>query len=370
MRTLIALLVAVLTVVPPAWAGWELTDPGTGDPNGVVFCDAQHGLVTASSGTGFVFGGAEGSPIRWTGDGGMNWDGGKVEEALEEASSPNLLAGGKGWCLGKRKDNGGTILLVTADYGQTWKRQTLPDNLPPREVSFLPPEGRQAWMLTDANQVWTSSDGGQTWSEKRLPVGLFAYVAGWWPVDEQHLFLAGEGGGKLVIARTADGGATWTSWMGAARGEGGELVAISLAPGAAPGALGQSGWAIGGEGRMVRNSGGWAQWTVPLVLHTTDGGATWTRQKLPVKPRLTCVSAISDQEAWVGTFGGYALPTWVPASLMHTTDGGETWRDERPAICSVRGLFWLDKNHGWAIGGQGGSPVEPARIMYVWTPGE
>jgi photosystem II stability/assembly factor-like uncharacterized protein len=360
---------AVLAIALPVWAGWDISDPGTGDPNGVVFSDPLHGIVTAASGSGFVFGGAVGSPIRWSEDGGMNWEGGQMPETLDYALSPCLLAGGKGWCLAKPKDKPDLLLLATTDYGKSWTRQALPENLPPHAVAFYPPAGQQGWLWAGGNRLWSTRDGGQNWGEKKTPPGMLRNYWAWAPADAQHLWLCGELPGKLIIARTADGGETWSKWEGVAQGDGGELIAISMAPGAAPGALGQSGWAIGGEGRMVHGAGGWGQWTVPLVLHTSDGGATWVRQKLPVKPRLTCVWAVSDQEAWVGTFGGYALPSYIPASLMHTTDGGETWRDERPSISSVRGLFWLDKDHGWAVGGQGGSAQEPARILYVWTAG-
>ncbi len=312
----IAAVFLTLAVTRSAWAGWELADPGTSNPNGVVFCDALHGIVTATSSPGFVFGGADGPPIRWSENAGLDWEGAKIEEAVDYAYSPCLLPGGKGWCLANRKEDKGVVLLATQDYGKTWKPQALPENLKARAITFLPPAGEQAWLQADNNGLWFSSDTGANWVEKPLPANFMGRISSWWVADAQHLFLTGNHGGKLVLARTAEGGATWSKVEMTPQGEGGSLVSISMAPG------GQSGWAVGGEGRTIRGSGGWVQMSDPLVLHTSDGGATWQRQKLDIKTRPTCVWAVSDHEAWVGTFGG-----------------------------------------------QGGSPHEPARIVYVWTEG-
>jgi photosystem II stability/assembly factor-like uncharacterized protein len=65
---------------------------------------------------------------------------------------------------------------------------------------------------------------------------------------------------------------------------------------------------------------GWAVGKSALVIHTDDGGATWTRQPTPIGPEkhLFKVKAIDARTAWaVGDWGAMTM----------TTDGGRTWQD-------------------------------------------
>jgi photosystem II stability/assembly factor-like uncharacterized protein len=58
--------------------------------------------------------------------------------------------------------------------------------------------------------------------------------------------------------------------------------------------------------------------TFPFVLHTTDGGATWMTQTLPagVSGGVKSIKGVSRTEAWAATLDGV---------ILHTTDGGATW---------------------------------------------
>lgn len=58
--------------------------------------------------------------------------------------------------------------------------------------------------------------------------------------------------------------------------------------------------------------------TFPYVLHTTDGGATWITQTLPagVIGGVKSIKGVSRTEAWAATLDGV---------ILHTTDGGATW---------------------------------------------
>lgn len=355
-------LVLGAALTPALWGQgtWELADPGTANPNGVFFIDPLHGVVTATSSSGFVFGGLGGSPIRWSEDGGLTWQGAllEVDEEISSCQGPCFVEEQRGWCIGRLKEGNVPLLLASQDGGCTWQQQQLPELLKPRFIWFEPSGGQNGWLLSQ-NRLGRTQDSGKTWEERRFPPDLIGGVISVYVGDFQHLWVIGDHQGKGIIARTSDGGENWSKSEIEFQGDGGGLRAIHFAPDL------QSGWAVGGEGRYIRNDG-WAQWSDPLVLHTTDGGITWQRQQVNVRTPLIDVWAISGQEAWICSFGGYALPTYIPASLLHTTDGGQTWRDERPAGCSLRKLFFLDSTHGWAVGGQGGSPHEPARVIYVY----
>ncbi|MBK8050242.1 MAG: right-handed parallel beta-helix repeat-containing protein [Anaerolineales bacterium] len=84
-----------------------------------------------------------------------------------------------------------------------------------------------------------------------------------------------------------------------------------------------------------------------VILHTTDGGGTWTRQgkagEIPDMD-LHSVSAIDAENAWVAGQQG----------ILRTRDGGQTWEQQAlPAGVDVNGLYGIkaiDGNHAWAVG--------------------
>ncbi len=87
---------------------------------------------------------------------------------------------------------------------------------------------------------------------------------------------------------------------------------------------------------------GWAVTGGADVLHTTDGGATWTDQPTGENDSLYGVRFISVTEGW-------ATGDW--GTILHTTDGGATW--ERQAGATLDTLYdieFVDAEHGWLIG--------------------
>ncbi|MCL5674709.1 MAG: hypothetical protein M1501_03045 [Candidatus Omnitrophica bacterium] len=169
------------------------------------------------------------------------------------------------------------------------------------------------------------------------------------------------GGQNIYI--TKDAGKTWQT-INLHLGLNGSLYAISFAPG------GKVGWAIGQEGKRIQN-GGWFQLKTQFVIKTADAGKTWTREKLPVKKLgfLTDVWAISDQQAWLSSFYGYAWTNAkaVPPRLFRTTNGGKTWKDKTERLISIRKLFFLNSSEGWAVGGQSGSGLEPSMAVLIYN---
>jgi len=120
-----------------------------------------------------------------------------------------------------------------------------------------------------------------------------------------------------------------------------------------------------------------------VILHTTNGGRTWTRQGGPDEipdVKLSCVAAIDAQNAWVvGGEHGAGL-------ILRTRNGGETWKQQEiPEDAQgneLNGIFALDRDTAWAVGfdsvilhttnggatwvrqGQGGYlPFQPRRCM-------
>ncbi len=341
-----------------AFAGdWDLADPGAANPVNLFFTDPQHGIVLASTSAG----GQSVEPIRRTEDGGENWTGARADTDLADCQLSGLWFSDDkvGW-IGAMCGSGAANkprLLKTEDGGTTWKGQPLPPSVTNLYRLWFARDGQHGWLFSyGGNSLWKTADGGKTWQTVPLGAANSAHPC-FHAFSFDHLALAGSGG---TIWMTRDAGATWQTIETHLTGDTAMLMAIHFAPD------GNHGWAVGGEGKRLVN-GGWAQPEKPVVLHTTDGGLHWERQNLPeMKTPLTDVWAVSDKEAWISSFWGYALPNWLPARLFHTTDAGRTWKDETPSHMSIRKLFFLDAAHGWAVGGQGGSGVEASRVILIY----
>jgi photosystem II stability/assembly factor-like uncharacterized protein len=73
-----------------------------------------------------------------------------------------------------------------------------------------------------------------------------------------------------------------------------------------------SGWAVGGTSGHVD------------ILHTGNGGKTWTRQGVPGMSRLLAVDFVSSKIGWV-----LARDSGDHACILSTTEGAPTGRRTR-----------------------------------------
>jgi photosystem II stability/assembly factor-like uncharacterized protein len=220
------------------------------------------------------------------------------------------------------------------------------------------------------------------------PSGTAAEFRGLHAVNDRVVWAAGRGG---VVARTTDGGATWTadSVPGAS-----DLFLIAIR------ALDQRrAWALGtafsgaSAARIYRTDDGGRTWGLqyenntagvffdgmafwdanngiafgdPLegsftLLVTRDGGVHWTPVPAERRPKAqegeaafaasgTAITLGGNREAWIGTGGG------SKARVLYSPDRGATWRavDTPAAAGAAKGIFGLafrDRRHGVAVGG-------------------
>jgi len=105
-----------------------------------------------------------------------------------------------------------------------------------------------------------------------------------------------------------------------------------------------NGWAVGGSG---------------TILHTSDGGVTWTPQTSGTGDDLNGVSFVDANNGWaVGGSG----------TIVHTSNGGVTWTPQTSGTGeNLYGVSFVDPNNGWAVGGLG-AIVQTSNGGVTWTP--
>ncbi|MDP1622875.1 MAG: YCF48-related protein [Bacteroidales bacterium] len=71
-----------------------------------------------------------------------------------------------------------------------------------------------------------------------------------------------------------------------------------------------------GEVCFINQSEGWAADYVGTIVHTTDGGQTWTAQNSSLTTTLWSVCFVDGNHGWA--FG-------AQGKIISTGDGGQTW---------------------------------------------
>jgi photosystem II stability/assembly factor-like uncharacterized protein len=100
---------------------------------------------------------------------------------------------------------------------------------------------------------------------------------------------------------------------------------------------------------------GWVVGNNHIILHTSNGGQTWSRQESGLEPLnvhgvrkaldLFSVHFVDNNYGWaVGFFG----------TIINTNNGGLTWDRQKSGTDNVLWkVFFVDQEHGWAVGSNG-----------------
>jgi photosystem II stability/assembly factor-like uncharacterized protein len=213
------------------------------------------------------------------------------------------------------------VVLLTEDGGRTWARVP-PERMPPAragEAAFaasgtaLVAQGSgEAWFGTGgggAGRVFRSTDRGRSWDVVETPVPAPGPSSGIFSIAFAGARLGVAVGGDFgraadsgdVVARTADGGRTWTA--GARMEPPGYKSAVVVVPGSGGGSGGGALVAVGLTGTGV----------------SRDGGATWSGVD---RERWHAVSFAAPDAGWVvGPDGRVAR--WSGPALRRAGGGSQ-----------------------------------------------
>jgi photosystem II stability/assembly factor-like uncharacterized protein len=240
--------------------------------------------------------------------------------------------GRHGWVVGG--SGGRPVALRTVDGGEQWLAATLPDiDGGLTDVRFA--DLRHGWAVGNltgtgpANAagavLLATADGGATWTAQSVPpgIGRLNRLA---VLDATHGWAVGvAAGGQPVLVATADGGATWTSQALPAGIRALRDVAFVDQ---------HRGWAVGALPVPLPAEPG--KDDPGVILTTTDGGATWTRQATTAGS-LWSLAVIDGATVFAG--GGYGL--------FSTHDGGTTWDKQPFTLPALDAISFTDATHGW-----------------------
>jgi len=315
------------------WAPIRVDDPGIhGTPESysdLEFVDPSHGWVARLALE-------RPSGVLYTADGGRMW----VDQQAR-CIQLDFVDQRIGWAKG----HGGAVAR-TADAGASWTWNTANERL----LDIAAVSEKEAWAIGQ-NGLLHTRDGGASWKVVSLPrvaatashlMALMAicclgandcWVIGCVIPDDLRIF----------VFRTQDGGKTFE----VARVP--QVTIANLSPHRI-------------QFRNLRE--GWAAIGGPGLLHTVDGGRTWTVVTPVVRGLGTdfCLLDCSfgtSLDGWaVGSTGD--LPRSGRALALHTGDGGKTWERVRTGAETivqswVDCVVFVDARHGW-ISGKGGIP--------------
>jgi photosystem II stability/assembly factor-like uncharacterized protein len=264
-----------------------------------------------------------------TSDGGNNWTV-RIQGNCGAFSNVHLINSSKGFAV-----NQSDRIWRTFDGGITWDTLTTPFPTYLYAMSF--PDSLNGF-ISGGSFVAHTSDGGQTWGQlAEPPQGNILYLSFW---DASHGIATVDSSMTSptyfgIVLSTSDGGGSWSEQM--------------VIPEAAPNQVstwGTSSALLVGDIGFYYN-----QLSYPYIYSTSDEGNHWLlRQHSLTYANLYGISYGNSMNATaVGDSG----------TILHTTDGGTTWSSVLSGTLlqtlgySFTGVSATDAQHAFAVGAEG-----------------
>jgi photosystem II stability/assembly factor-like uncharacterized protein len=215
----------------------------------------------------------------------------------------------------------GTILR-TSDGGRTWQQLTIPDTneLDFRDIDAV--SDSTAWVLSigpgEASRIYKTVDAGAHWTEQFVnhdPKAFLDAMAFW--DANRGVAVSDSVDGRFVILVTRNGGSTWSR------------VPLDALPPALPN---EGAFAASGTNVTVVAPGdvwiGTGAAQKSRVLHSRDGGKTWTIADTPLATSTSAgIFSIAFRDSLHGIIvgGDYRKESETGNNAAVTSDGGATW---------------------------------------------
>ncbi|MBN1560130.1 T9SS type A sorting domain-containing protein [candidate division KSB1 bacterium] len=355
----------------------------TYDLASISFADADTGWAV-----GFhAYDGTRGEIYKTTGailkttDGGQNW----IEVVKDSIYALNALSlkNGSGWASG----DAGTIFKLENGGFQSHAQNNLVS------VGSLHFVDEQLGYGAGGNMVARTTDGGQSWSTQWLDINQSiqsvdfvnaqkGYISGFYLMQTMTNIEL-----NAIIMGTDDGGETWhqqyyNDWdllIGVEAVNDSVAYAVGTRLNITTGNIrglvlktnngGQDWQALPFNSAIILywasfsdENTGWVVGESSTIFHTSDGGATWERQRPGVANGLyTNVDFIDSQHGWACGLDGV---------IIATADGGQTWSQQNTnTFCFLYDIEFVDERTGYVVGEEG-TILNTLDGGLTWTPEE
>ena len=271
--------------------------------------------------------------------------------------------------------------LITLASAQTWRKAVEPTypGMSFNKVFFL--NSTTGWVVGSTGLVMKTTDAGTTWTSSTTDASTANYSV--YFLDANTGFVSG---GNRTYYKTTNGGSTWTPTVVASIPDAaGVIRAIYFADT-------QRGWILSTlastNGRILHTTDGGATWTLDLtvatnnlidmsfskanlgvatgksagVLYYTTNGTTWNLAPTPSLGGFTYSRSdvrgvhMVDSVTAYAVGWGTAAAGLQPSIHLKTTDAGATWTymaqtEANRTYDNLYGVWFKDKNNGLAVGG-------------------
>jgi photosystem II stability/assembly factor-like uncharacterized protein len=302
------------------------------DLTDVFFVNGEVGWVAGKSGT-----------ILRTIDAGKTWEaqlGGDPEDKSPPVRELHFLDERRGWAV--QGEAGVTWKMLHTRDGESWEEiGTVPYGA--RSIVFTSPltgylAGNPSMSVTGGGIMFRTTDGGRTWKpvftcQAKVSMGglnqnidcVFGQIR--FPTPNVGYAVANRGctacGAPPLIAKTSDGGETWSIMIGPGVLEEDEVSSIAF----------------------LDEQTGFARLASKKLHVTTDGGATWRG----------IVASPGEAIQFADPSVGWAVALdYTELRLSYTTDGGKRWTSREVKLPTTTRAFSLPRrDRAYIVGANG-----------------
>lgn len=228
---------------------------------------------------------------------------------------------------------------------------------------------KQNGIVTDLNErLWMTADGGHVWNVRRISrestrkCGEYDLVKSTLsPSGDINVIGHLEGVGSAIFT-SLDGGTTWAincydnsslndiDAIGEHLWIVGTINSVSVVLHSQSQGIWQQIWTGSNQQYLtavdfIDANTGWAVGASGLILHTIDGGRTWSAQQAPSRENLESVN-FADMRI------GYAVGQ--SGIIFYTSDGGNTWtKQESGTQAILTSVVAVSPSIAWTVGQKG-----------------
>jgi photosystem II stability/assembly factor-like uncharacterized protein len=238
-----------------------------------------------------------------------------------------------GWVLktfGSFESPLGAVVYKTTDGGATWNKKIISTTTGDVGFQLQFVDANTGWLLlynfsTGIPTFLKTTDGGTNWVPTN-GAGIFSFV----DVNNGWAYSSATQLPPYTIYKTTNGGTNWTPI--ATDNTAGEITKMKFID------L-NNGWIIGKNGK---------------ILKTLDGGVNWipiTTTGITSEYKNKSVHFINPNVGWISSKRDNSSDN---AIVLHTTNGGTSWTTQStPSNYSIFSIYFWDANNGWCTGDYG-----------------